>query len=323
MKKLLLAFICFSCQHVYAACTINSAPAENWVAPVLSLSFGSIISVNPDILPGASLQTTIVNENTLSGVYCGNNKQATATNSPSLFSVKSNLTGVYKTNVPGIGIKALLTYTGTDPNIWWENQSETNIWLRWGGQSLKFYLVRTDEPLSGGTLTTGTVDNIRIVNTSETSESYQLFTVNLTSPTVIQFKSCTVDTPNINVPLGDVPAGNFTGVSRTVASKNFTVKLDCLPSTLVKATLTGTQSAETTNQSVLALTNAGDDNVAKGVGVQIVYGSTPLIIGSTISTQTSPGGVLNLTFAARYYQTKATVNAGEANATATLNLTYQ
>ncbi|WP_232785323.1 MULTISPECIES: fimbrial protein [unclassified Serratia (in: enterobacteria)] len=54
-----------------------------------------------------------------------------------------------------------------------------------------------------------------------------------------------------------------------------------------------------------------------------MYNNTPLNIGSKLVLKTSAGGIETFPFKARYYQTLSTISPGSANATATLDITYQ
>ncbi|MDU7775121.1 MAG: fimbrial protein, partial [Citrobacter sp.] len=91
----------------------------------------------------------------------------------------------------------------------------------------------------------------------------------------------------------------------------------------INVTLTGTQNPDTTDDSVLELSNQGDDKVAAGIGVQLLYNDTPLELNKMLNLKRSAGGQEPFPITARYIQTKDKVRAGQANATATLNLTYQ
>ncbi|CAI1573104.1 fimbrial protein [Serratia proteamaculans] len=135
--------------------------------------------------------------------------------------------------------------------------------------------------------------------------------------------ACSLSSTSINVPLGDVLISKFTGVGVTAADKSFDLGLTCDKDAKINVSLAGTQNTDTIETSVLALTSAGQTGTASGVGVQLLYGGTPLKINNNILLKTSAGGQETLPFTARYYQTKATVGAGLANSSATLNITYQ
>jgi type 1 fimbria pilin len=146
--------------------------------------------------------------------------------------------------------------------------------------------------------------------------------INVSSMT-ISVLACTLSTPSISVPLGNVQANLFTGVGSTPGTKSFNLGLNCDAGTKVNVSMSGSQNTDTANTSVLALSGAGNADVAKGVGAQILYNNAPLKIGENLLLKTSTGGVETYGFQARYFQTLAKVMPGKANATATLNITYQ
>lgn len=135
--------------------------------------------------------------------------------------------------------------------------------------------------------------------------------------------SCSLDSTSINVPLGNISNTKFTGIATTAGDKSFNVGLTCDKDAKINVSLDGTQNADTSQTSVLALTSAGQAGIATGVGVQLLYGGAPLEIKKSILLKTSAGGQETLPFTARYYQTKVVVGAGQANSSATLNITYQ
>ncbi|CAI1145010.1 Type-1A pilin [Serratia quinivorans] len=147
-------------------------------------------------------------------------------------------------------------------------------------------------------------------------------TLNITGGTITT-TACSLTSTSINVPLGDVAATQFTGITTTAGDKTFNLGLSCDKDANINVALAGSQNADTADTSVLALTNAGQSGTAKGVGVQLLYGSVPLKLNNNILLKTSVGGQETLPFSARYYQTKTAIGAGLANSSATLNITYQ
>jgi type 1 fimbria pilin len=135
--------------------------------------------------------------------------------------------------------------------------------------------------------------------------------------------ACSLNSTSINVPLGDIAATKFNGIAATAGDKSFDLGLTCDKDAKINVSLAGTQNTDTSETSVLALTSAGQTGTASGVGVQLLYGGTPLKINNNILLKSSAGGQETLPFTARYYQTLADVGAGLANSSATLNITYQ
>jgi type 1 fimbria pilin len=134
--------------------------------------------------------------------------------------------------------------------------------------------------------------------------------------------SCSLTTPTMAAPLGNVYSTAFTGVGSTTGNVDFNLGLNCAAGTKINVTMNGTQNTDTANTSVLALTGAGSAGVAKGVGAQILYNNRPLNIGTRLLLKTAAGGIETFPFKARYYQTLNNVLPGSANATATLSITY-
>ena len=135
--------------------------------------------------------------------------------------------------------------------------------------------------------------------------------------------ACSISSANISVPMGDVLVTKFTGVGAMPVTKTFNVGLNCDANARVNVSLSGTANTDIANADILALSNAGTAGVADGLGVQMLYNGAPLKRDTRLLLKTAAGGVETFPFAARYYQTKSVVKPGKANATATLNLTYQ
>lgn len=138
--------------------------------------------------------------------------------------------------------------------------------------------------------------------------------------------ACSITTPNLTFPIGNVLASNFgtsVGTIPSGAQNTQTLGLNCDAGANINVTLSGTNNPDVTTTSVLALTNQGAADVAKGVGVQILYNGSPLVLNNKIVLKKSNGGQETFPITARYYQTKTSVSTGKANASATLNLTYQ
>lgn len=313
--------MCLLAKFSMAACTIGDQPAENWVAPNYNITMTTPVSVGKDTAASASLGNSAAAVVVLGALYCGTGNASTNA-VPVLYPTKSNVSGIYNSNVAGVGFSA--SWDSSPQSAWWENQVVTNYWYNYGTHKFMLYLTTTGDTPGAGTINPGQIAKIQVFNPKKVSEVYTLATVTLTNPIVINVKACDVDTSNVDVPLGDVYSSKFTGVGNTVATKDFSVKLkNCVSGTSVKATMTGAQSVDTTDNSVLALSNTGSNGVATGIGVQILYSGTPLSLNTGKTLAATPAGNISYTFSARYYQTLTTVTPGQANAIATLNLTYQ
>ncbi|CAI2074517.1 Type-1A pilin [Serratia quinivorans] len=234
---------------------------------------------------------------------------------------------IYNTDVTGVGYSLAIKGCGnagwqsitTDSN-YTEICSISGIWA--GGNVQDSYRVRLYKT---GPVTSGTITNQRIgVGITKIAGVWDNeAAININSFTITKV-ACSLSSTSINVPLGDVLISKFTGVGVSTADKSFNLGLTCDKEAKINVSLAGTQNTDTTEASVLALTSAGQTGTATGVGVQLLYGGTPLKINNNLALKTSTaGGKETLPFTARYYQTKATVGIGQANSSATLNITYQ
>lgn len=145
------------------------------------------------------------------------------------------------------------------------------------------------------------------------------------SGSIVNIK-CAITTPNLTFPIGDVLASKFGTSIGTVpsgAQNTQSLGLNCDTGANINVTLQGTQNPDVSTTSILALSNQGNAGVAKGVGVQLLYNGAPLVLNNRIVLKQSTGGQETFPITARYYQTKTSVATGKANASATLDLTYQ
>lgn len=293
---------------VWAACTSYESSQVN-----LSFSFSDVI-VQRDAPIGSKIATSIIKvphhalctnglgHMNFAMVYNG----ANATSTP----------GVYRTNVPGVGI-SLVNYNNDGAFFFSSPASFRSVDYAgiFGIGDNTLHLVKTGD-ITPGVLAPGVVGNIYGDDKVITVQS------SISAVTIVS-AACSISTPKVNVPLDDVLAGSLTSMGSTAKPKAFNVGLDCNAGARVNAMLTGVQNTDNSADGVLQLTNAGSEGVATGVGIQILYNNAPMALNNNIVLKTSVGGQEMLPFTAQYYQTKNSVTSGSANATATLNLTYQ
>lgn len=233
----------------------------------------------------------------------------------------SGTNGVFNTNVTGVGISGYY-YSATYPF-----QSPATTWTFAGGGGLNvgdavtvFKLIKT------GDITSGVLSNTLVGKVFYSgSPTVDTVDVMMGNSTVTQL-TCSITTPTLAFPIGDILKSQFgssVGFIPSAAQNTQNLGLNCDAGANINVSLSGTQNPDVGTTSVLALTGQGGANVAKGVGVQILYNSTPLVLNNRIALKTSSGGQETFPLTARYYQTKTTVATGTANASATLNITYQ
>lgn len=150
--------------------------------------------------------------------------------------------------------------------------------------------------------------------------------LNLTnSEVVLKSASCDFSTTSkaLNFNLGQVNAGNFTGVNSVWpvkgAAADATLTATCDAGTSLNLKISGTRVG--TDDSVIALSQ---DSTAQGFGVQFLYAGEPMRINSTLSLhleKTETQFNLN-NLVARYIQTSPEIKAGSANTAAVLTVSY-
>ncbi|WP_024554434.1 fimbrial protein [Franconibacter helveticus 513] len=226
----------------------------------------------------------------------------------------------YATNLAGIGIKmwdsggAYVTSPASTLN-WTGN---TGVY---SGRTYTAQLIKVGGVTSGA-LNAGQI--FYAYPEQDTSAVYSEIFMSGTSS--IEQVACTLKTPSLNFPIGDILASQFGTTVGTIPAGGQNTQnlgLDCDAEANINVSLSGTQNPDVTTDSVLALTGQGNSDVAKGVGVQLLYNNTPLKLNNNIVLKKSTGGQETFPIVARYYQTKTSVTTGKANASATLNLTYQ
>lgn len=231
-----------------------------------------------------------------------------------MFTSPSGIANVYNTNIPGVGIK-ITNSSGTNSYPYTIAEG-SNTYMNYPNGGPVINLIKTSTGAVGaGAITIGPVAYVGFLGTP--MEEFDMGNSNIIPV------ACSINTPNILVPLDNVLASDLTAVGTTAKPQVFNVGLDCDAGARVNAQLTGTSNTDTDAPGVLQLSNAGGANVATGVGIQILYNNAPVVLNQNVVLKTSNGGQESFPFTAQYYQTKTAVTSGSANATATLILTYQ
>ncbi|MEP8981187.1 fimbrial protein (plasmid) [Enterobacter hormaechei] len=232
-----------------------------------------------------------------------------------------NVNDIYSTNVPGVGFAICFRSCDSSSNTGWfpfvsNNNVVVGSHLDFGMNYTWYYVLVVTGPVSTGTLESGQYGDIGV-------DSMSIVKINVTGD-LIKSVDCTLDSSNIQVNLGDSQESNANSIGYTFNSQDFNIGLTCDRNANITATLDGTPDLDANDKSVLSLSDPGSTQTASGVGAQIIYNGTPLEIGQPINLMTIEGKTkAALAFTARYYQTREKITAGEANATATINLTYQ
>lgn len=300
-----------------ADCSSNRSPASPYTT---TLNPGDII-VQRDTPVGTVIATVTTPSPRTGGVW-NNCINGGGTNYyyMSMFPTPSPVSGYYNTNIPGVGVA--VGYSTAIPASFRSPANAQFTAASGISNAYPLYLtfVKTGDIVSGR-LSSG----LLAYAYADGSPSVKGVTVNINGNAITQV-ACSITTPNLTFPIGDVLASAFGTAVGTIpsgAQNTQNLGLNCDAQANINASLSGTQNPDVGTGSVLALTGQGNSNVAKGVGVQILYNGSPLVLNNRIVLKRSSGGQEALPLTARYYQTKTSVTTGIANASATLNLTYQ
>ncbi|WP_312980269.1 type 1 fimbrial protein [Atlantibacter sp.] len=270
---------------------------------------------------------------------------------------------VYPTTVPGIGVR-VFTHNQTGPydflraisNEWvkgYGSTAQSDHTMR--GSAYRLQLVTTGGNIASGELNLPSpLARVEFREHRDASSQGDIVSqLNVTSTSIdVRALGCTADVASLNFAMGDILVAAFdaTGKAGEVQQQ---VILNCEPGTNVSLAVIAAAPAQgdTANNTGIALSNAGSEGVAKGVGVQLnlrgadydsgangIPINTPLQLCASHRTVDGEKGYryfsgdvhnpdgcqrsVTLNFNANYYRTLPTVTPGRANAAGTLNLTY-
>lgn len=140
--------------------------------------------------------------------------------------------------------------------------------------------------------------------------------------------TCSVSQPSVAVTLPNVSTGALSSrVGSTAGSQPFSLSFNC--SAGAKVLITLSDNVNPANRTDTLQSTA--DSTAKGVGVQVLKGGSPVLFGADSAAVgnanqwligDSPNGVLQVPLTARYIST-GSVTAGTVKALATFTMSYQ
>lgn len=311
-KYIIITLLLFFAQKALCGTCTNITPQNS------TISFGNI-TVQRDVAIGSVIFSQAASQ---TGYYlqdCTNPLNLSFTmvyNGAHLSPIGQH---VYNTNLAGVGVRFSSGNYFDNPSTYFQYNTYGSV-VSWFGGTVE--LVITGAP-SSGQIAPGTLGTIGI---QLSDSSYKVGLTTSITGGAINVVKCSISTPSLNFPIGNISASSFgstVGTTPSGAQNTQNLGLNCDAGTNINVSLTGTQNPDVGTTSVLALTGQGNTDVAKGVGVQILYNGSPLVLNNRIVLKQSSGGQETFPLTARYYQTKTSVTPGTANASATLNLTYQ
>ena len=244
------------------------------------------------------------------------------------------VTGVYSTNVPGIGVK--VTHYGDIAAPGWP-------WAFYNGaagQAVTYNVSNSNYTImfyKTGAITPGELQFPKnfveqwYSTSAGTSGGVAAYILNVL-PIKVKNPSC--ETPNLTVNLGKHAKADFGGIGATSSETPFDFVLNnCSPGmTAVKFTFKPAAGITLVNSGTAAQhLSLKSDSTASGVGVQVLYQDGTLIpfntansipLGST-DYNASTGGTFKVPMKARYIQTASTVSGGTANSAVEFTMTYE
>ncbi|MEG5632735.1 fimbrial protein [Enterobacter bugandensis] len=297
-------------QGANAACYVNQGGPKTYTLTQ------SALTVQRDAPVGTVIGTIVATGP--SGAYLSCSGSGHGYYAVSKFNTPSSIGSVYNTNIPGVGVKVQLS----NSSLYFENpalvRNYANATVYIDGYLPQVSFIKTGNVISG-IVSSGTVG----VTTDDGGVA--ALTVNLSGNSITQL-ACSITTPNLTFSIGNILASSFGASVGTIppgAQNTQNLGLNCDAGANINVSLQGTQNPDVSTTSVLALSGQGNADVAKGVGVQFLYNGAPLVLNNRIVLKRSAGGQETFPITARYYQTKTAVTTGKANASATLDITYQ
>ena len=303
------------------------------------MNYGNII-VQRDVPPGEAISNEIYGSLAL-GYSCtttGNEGSTAGMKNAGLTYAFTSTNGrrVFNTGLPGVGIslgyylKSTAGATTHMGSAWLAGDTFLVTWSSNPGENDTYSFQPIIQFWKTGPITSGSVSGQLASFVAWTAQNRG----GVAAPDIpvyagtgsITQVACAITTPNLVFPIGEVLASSFgsaVGTTPSGAQHTHNLGLNGDAGANVTATLSGIQNPDVANNSGLALTGQGNTGTAKGVGVQLLYNGTPLTLNNRLVMKSAAGGQETFPLTARYYQTLPVVEAGSANASATLNLTYQ
>ena len=241
--------------------------------------------------------------------------------------------GVYKTNVPGIGIKVWDDFSGTlvvsnDLQRWYNVSTGSGYggeaWLT--GIKMQYYII--------GPFETGTVSfpsNITVEawanSTASTVGGVRYNILNWNGSAAVTAAAC--ETPDIDVNLGTIDRGIFIK-SATSPTKSFDFKINNCGTGIATVSYLfkpapGVNIVGTGNNQYLTLDSS---STAKGLGIQVLYengNNVPFNTKTALTGYNTAGGSYTIAMKARYIRTRnvGDVEVGTASTTVEFEMWYE
>lgn len=308
-----------------ASCSFSGGEGNGGV---VTFQLPAVIAVAPDAPVGTVIYDGSVESNEIT-VDCGGADAQIRRGYLSITSADARedvMPGVYRTNVPGIGIRAA---SSTEKHTSYTSGDLVRPWDFLGtmhGYSHQVLAFRAAAQLLViGNVEEGNLDTGRL--TAQDTLGGAVIGEMRFSPTSVRIttNTCNLVDRNIYVPLKTVNTQDFTGQYTDVLTDNsFKIEIsECAAGTKVDYQFTSTGSTGVTNGNTLGI--AAGDHAAAGVGIQILDGNNTVLQfdhSYTAITSTQDNVPVEIPLKARYVKT-GEVKAGKVDAVATFELFYR
>lgn len=316
-RMLYALFLILWCSMSNATCTYSN----NFTPKNINQNLGSF-SLQRDAPTG----TTITDINISSGWDANTYLAYCSSASTGLWTLQNGILAsgfphTYNTNVNGVGIKVLSGLNNNDDH-YYDNPPRAD---QWGGEGswhgnwamgFEVTLIKTGPITSGGDI--GSF--IAQFTLEDQNGALTPFTLHVTGGQV-NLLACSIDTPELNISMGDHFTTEFTEVGHVTEETKVPIKLNCNSGARINAVITANEDSSTSQQGVIKLNDGG----ASGIAVQFLdKNDNGLKLNQNFVVDTTTNdGEYDFNWTARYLQTQKVVTTGDANALATLTLTYE
>jgi major type 1 subunit fimbrin (pilin) len=323
---LLLPLLMLSGAPAHAICTATGIPNSAPFVMPSSISVPSGVAVGTIIYTSPQIVSATVNGS------CDSKGGYMLVGYAQSMPAAGSLTGVYQTNLSGIGVKVVapITNTGTpitlNPSLWQEQWSYLPNLSTGFSSAWQIQLVVTG-PVTTGTLVLPPVLAESINSDSPNSLVNQILFANLTISGSTNIVVVTCTTPDVTVNMGNHSASEMSGIGSTTSSTSFSIALNACP-----AGMPGIQyEIDPITTIVGGLGNSvvtlDGTSTASGIGLQLLDGTgNPFTLGTPVTFSgynSGTGGSYTIPLRARYYQTDSQIKPGSANTSMIFTVKYQ
>ncbi|XXD07983.1 fimbrial protein [Klebsiella sp. R445] len=296
-----------------ATCSVTAKTKTN--------TLSGTITVPRNVSPGDAIGG-------LYGPFSGGTSSVSCTGIPYLYvsfastQQLSSFTDIYKTNIPGVGVKVWSSFSGkvmvgNADKYWYRSNASSGSWWL-ASVYLQFYAI--DSNIGQGKISLSSPFVRSRAGDYRTTYSYLSFNSSLT---INPEKGCSVTNSSQTVTLSEVKKNELrNSPGRHSDGKGFNIGLNCTPQTKVSVAFEGPTMSG--HDSVLANQTTGNNSAGSSVGIQMLYDNSPVILGKPLQVVTDAQSSETIPFTAHYYYNGgADIQAGNVTAVTTFTFTYQ